>query len=179
MYNKQPNKQPKHPPNKQPNNQIQSEIESDPIRKIGWTPPEIKFTTLKHQSKKGKVKCVYCGKENYKRGAKIKLNVCDECNEKNNHPKQELSPLSASQLLGNPTNNISSNQLTPKTTPETLPEAETTTAASAQVSCKCGSMDYIKYGKRIKKGKDGSVVSIQKYQCLKCASFFNFLINIK
>ena len=176
MYIKQPNnKQTKHPPNKQPNNHIEPEIEADPIHKIVWTPPDIKFKPLKHQYKKGKpnVKCVYCGKENYKRGAKIKLNVCDECNEKNNHPKQELSPLSASQLLGNPTN-ISSNQLTPKTTPETLPEAETTTAASAQVSCKCGSVDYIKYGKRIKKGKDGAVVSIQKFQCLKCASYFQF-----
>jgi hypothetical protein len=47
-------------------------------------------------------------------------------------------------------------------------------AVSPQVSCtKCGSKSDFKYGKRIKKGK-GSIVSIQKYQCLKCASYFQF-----
>lgn len=181
MYNKQPNKQqPKSPPNKQPNNQIQSEIEADPIRKIVWTPPDIKFKTLKHQYKKGEpnVKCVYCGKEDYKRGVKIKVIVCDECNEKNIHPKQEISPLSTSQLLGNPTNNISSDLITAKTIPEELPETVPTTTSTAQVSCKCGSTSFIKYGKRNKKGKDGTIVPIQKFQCKKCALFFNSSIKI-
>ncbi len=43
-----------------------------------------------------------------------------------------------------------------------------------QVSCtKCGSKSYFKHGKLNKRGKDGSVVTIQKYQCKTCASFFN------
>ncbi len=167
MYNKQPNnKQPGLSPNKQPNNHIETEIEPGLPVKASWAPPDIEFKPLKHQylrQRKPNVKCIFCGAEYYKKCSKIKLNICDACNKENEHPKQYLSPLTTSQLLG-----ISAKESC--TIPETLPEPE---AVAAKVSCKCGSTSYIKHGKRIKKGKDGGVVAIQKYQCLKCASFFS------
>ncbi len=52
-------------------------------KKVVWTPPDIKFKSRKGKGRKSNVKCIYCGKEYYKKHAKSNLKVCDECIEIN------------------------------------------------------------------------------------------------
>ena len=73
---------------KQPKRKEKPVIEPDIIiRKVFWTPPEIIFKPKQGIGRKPNVKCVYCGKEYYKQGAKSNLKVCKECIRRNEYRK--------------------------------------------------------------------------------------------